>query len=133
MPSIWAAFSLTEGLDLPEPGARRFTVDVDPGDTFIWPFYWCASDEDTLAENLRFLTVHFFVDDFPVAPAAILQFDQASSDWDCRLWTTMISGWQAGTEVSLTIRYSFSQDVDDGIREYPAGDYSFELEADVGG
>jgi len=45
----------------------------------------------------------------------------------------MISGWQAGTEVSLTIRYSFSQDVDDGIREYPAGDYSFELEADVGG
>jgi len=44
----------------------------------------------------------------------------------------MLNRWESGTESSLIIRYSFRRVVDDGFKEYPAGDYSFEVEARVG-
>jgi len=132
IPSIWAIYGLTEGLDLPGPGTRRFSVDVNRNDSFIWPFYWCASDEETLTGNLRSITVDFLIDDLSAPPINILEFDQFSREWDCHFWATMLSGWEHGTEISLVIRYTFREDVHDGVQEYPAGDYSFELNVKVG-
>jgi hypothetical protein len=45
----------------------------------------------------------------------------------------MLEGWESGSEVLLTVRYSFGRDVDDGVQEYPAGAYSYELDVNVGG
>jgi hypothetical protein len=42
-----------------------------------------------------------------------------------------LSGWQSGSEPSLVIQYSLSQDVFDGMSSYAAGDYSFEIRANV--
>jgi len=129
--SIWAFYSLTEGLDLTQPGTRSFAVDVDPASTFIWPYYWCASDKETLADNLRSITVDFMIDEVGVPATDILEYKMLSADWDCQFWATTVSGWQSGSEPSLAIRYSFSQDVFDGVSHYPAGEYSFEVNANV--
>jgi hypothetical protein len=131
-PSIWDAFRLSEGLDLPEPGTRQFSVDVNPNDTFIWPFYWCASDEVTLADNLFSITVDFTIDGVVVPATNFLEYKTHSQEWDCHFWATMLSGWERGSETLLIVRYSFSQDVDDGVQEYLAGDYSYELNVKVG-
>ena len=131
IPSLWAFYSLTEGLDLTEPGTRSFAVDIDPASTFIWPFYWCASDEETLADNLRSITVDFMIDGVEVPATDILEYKMLSADWDCQFWATTLSGWQSGSEPSLVIRYNFSQGVFDGVSNYPAGDYSFEIRANV--
>jgi len=131
-PSIWDAFRLSEGLDLPEPGTRQFSVDVNPSDTFVWPFYWCASDEETLADNLLSITVDFTIDGVVVPATNLLEYNTHSQEWDCHFWATMLSGWERGSETLLIVRYSFSQDVDDGVQEYLAGDYSYELNVKVG-
>ena len=132
VPSVWDFYELSEGLDLAEPGTRQFSVDVDPGQPFIWPFYWCAADEDTLAENLRSITVDFTVDGIEVSNSDILEYERSTEAWNCHFWATMLNRWESGTESSLIIRYSFRRVVDDGFKEYPAGDYSFEVEARVG-
>ena len=131
IPSLWAFYSLTEGLDLTEPGTRSFAVDVDPASTFIWPYYWCAADEETLADNLRSITVDFMIDGVEVPATDLLEYKMLSAEWDCQFWATTLSGWESGSEPSLVIRYNFSQDVFDGVSRYPAGDYTFEIAARV--
>ena len=133
VPSIWEFFGLSSGLDLEAPGSREFTIDVDPETRLIWPFYWCASDGETLAENLPPLTVVFEIDGVPVSLDHILEYEAATQYWDCHYWATMIIGWEAGTTSSLTIRYVFSRSVYDGVRAYPAGEYSYTLKATVRG
>jgi hypothetical protein len=132
VPSIWAFYDLTEELDLAEPGTRSFSVDVDAASTFIWPFYWCASDVETLADNLRSINVDFTIDGVELPATDILEYKMLSAEWDCQFWATTLSGWQTGSEPSLAIRYSFSQDVFDGVGPYPAGEYLLELNVRAG-
>lgn len=132
IPSIWEYFGLAEGLDLPAPGRRLFSVDVDPEMRFTWSFYWCASDEEILADNLSRMTVGFEIDRVALPPEQILEYEESSQGWSCHHWATLLSDWQPGAETRLDIRYVFSQDVNDGSRDYPAGDYWFVLKATVG-
>jgi len=131
--SIWEFYGLSNALDLESPGSREFSVDVDPEATFIWPFYWCATEEGILADNLQSLTVAFEIDGVPVPSDHVLEYDAATQYWSCHYWATMLSGWQGRAEPSLTIRYVFSQGVNDGQRIYLAGEYSYTLRAIVGG
>jgi hypothetical protein len=129
--SIWNYFNLDGGLDLASPGMREFSVELREDRTFIWPFYCCAIDEPTLAENLKAMTVDFLIDDLPVPAADILEYDHLSEDWACHYWAMKLSDWQEGEEVELTVKYHFRRAVDDGQREYRAGDYYYKVNVDV--
>jgi sugar lactone lactonase YvrE len=133
IPSIWEFYGLAAGLDLEAPGRRLYSVDVDPQMRFVWPFYWCAADEEILAENLSAMTVSFEVDGVPVAPVDRLEYELASEVWRCHHWAILLHDWQPGSEVFLDTRFAFSQSVSDGYQEYPAGEYAFTLKATVSG
>jgi hypothetical protein len=131
--SIWEYFGLADGLDLAAPGQRLFSVDVDPEMRFTWSFYWCASNDEILAENLGQMAVLFEIDGVALAPQQILEYEESSQGWHCHHWATLLSDWQAAAESELRIRYTFSQAVNDGRGDYPAGEYAYTLKVTVGG
>ena len=132
IPSIWDWHSLSDGLDLEAPGSHEFSITLNPDDTFIWPLYWCAADEIILAENLQSISVDFQVDLADVPPGDILEFDREVPDWKCHYWATLLTDWDPGASTTLAVLHGFADDVDDGRKDYQAGDYVYVLQVFVG-
>jgi len=132
VPSVWDWYTLSDGLDLEAPGSREFSITLTPDKTFIWPFYWCATDEDTLAENLQSISVDFQVDLADVPPNDILEFEREIPGWKCHYWATILTDWELGASTTLAVLYRFAYDVSDGQKDYQAGDYAYVLQALVG-
>ena len=130
--SIWDWYNLSGGLDLRLPGRREFSITTTPDRTFIWPFFWCATAEDTLVENLQSITVDFLVDAVAIPATDILEFEREIPDWQCHYWATGLTDWEAGAQTRLVVQYRFSQEVNDGRQAYPAGGYSYWLQVNVG-
>jgi hypothetical protein len=121
--SIWDYGDVYAGLDLKEPGSKEFRIRVASDEALIWPFYWCASDKAQLELNLQSIAVQFSVDGRRIPPGFLLEYETDSEQWNCHYWATLLSRWRSGSTISLTIQYSFGQDVFDGYSDYPAGDY----------
>lgn len=131
VPSIWDRYNLSDGLDLEAPGSRRFSIVVTSDQPLLWPFYWCASDEKTLSENLHSISVDFLIDGARVPMDRVLELETDIPGWKCHYWATMLTGWASEGRTTLAIQYHLLKDIHDGVRAYPAGDYLFELLVDV--
>ena len=123
LPSIWIVSGINNPGDLTKPGSKHYDALIEPSSTLLWLFYWCASNEATLAQNLNFITVDMLIDNVPLTPDLIYQRDGSSSQWACRNWITTLSDWKSGGGTQLTIHYRFLQGINDGYNDYPAGDY----------
>jgi hypothetical protein len=127
VPSIWTVSGLLQRLDLAEPGVRQFSTELDAGQTLIWPYFWCASDEQRLAENLKWIAAEFAIDGIRVTAEDILEYELDSEEWSCHYWATQLADWQGGSEISLGVQLTFARSVYDGHTNYPAGKYRIEL------
>jgi serine/threonine protein kinase len=121
--SIWIVSGINNPGDLTKPGSKHYEALIDPSSTLLWLFYWCASDQATLAQNLNFIMVDMLIDNVPLTEDLIYQRDGSSSQWACRNWITTLSDWKSGGGSQLTIHYQFLQGINDGYNNYPAGDY----------
>jgi hypothetical protein len=130
VPSIWNVNDIP-ALDLLKPGRRSYNVSASPSNKLLWPYYWCASTQDVLQDNLRYFTVEFLIDGNRVSNSLISQYSDDIPNWKCEYWTTTLSEWQSGKVVQLDIRYTFSRDVNDGYTIYPAGNYTYSLTVSV--
>jgi peptidoglycan hydrolase-like protein with peptidoglycan-binding domain len=130
--SIWDWYNLSDGLDLPAPGTREFSITLTPDRQFIWPFYWCAANQVALTENLEALSVEFLIDGEPVPWDQVLSYEEETGGWSCRYWALLLRDWQRGSDTTLTVQYAFDWDINDGESSYPAGEYAYELEVLVG-
>jgi hypothetical protein len=129
--SVWDAYGLLESLELREPGAREFDVAAASETPLLWPFFWCASDDATLSENLTSIRVEFMAGNVAVAASDIREFEIASEGWACHYWVTLLTDWGTAPEVKLTVTYTLSQDLNDGYDDYRAGIYSYSVLAQV--
>lgn len=131
IPSLWNYYDLTNELQLKQPGSRQFVVDITSNQTFLWPLYWCAVDEEQLANNLEAISVSFRIDNVEVSAEKLLEFKRSSSEWACHYWEIQLSDWQRGAEINLDIQYHLSREIDDGYEKYAPGDYLYQLTANV--
>jgi hypothetical protein len=129
--SIWNYYNLSSRMPLKEPGQLDFTADITSERTFLWPLYWCAADNNRLAENLADISVYFRVDGVDVPMKMIFTYQRSPGGWACQYWATLLSGWPPGQAVDLTIEYVLSRELDDGYAKYPAGKYVYHLTANV--
>jgi hypothetical protein len=131
VPSIWNLSGPQQQLNLAEPGLRQYSMDLAGDRAVIWPYFWCASNPQRLADNLGRIRVILEIDGVRVRLQDTLQYETKGEDWACNYWATMLTGWQAGAEVSLAIRLTFAGIVYDGYSNYPAGDYGYVLHVRV--
>jgi hypothetical protein len=118
--SIWSKATFK---DLTQPGINEYSVNIPAYSDWRWDFSWCAKDQTGLGKILAPLDIGFYIGGEKIGEDIFRMYDSANSGGFCRTWATLLSGWQPGDETDLEIRYMLREAVNDGTREYPAGEY----------
>lgn len=116
--------------DLNTVGARlTYTLQVDDRATqLLWGANWCATTRAILRDNLAKMEYEFRINGTPVDMAAFDAADGRSSDGlECRYLTAVVYDWPSGT-TTLELQLTFTEAVNDGQADYPAGDQIFTYE-----
>ncbi len=111
-----------ESADYANPGTLTFTIPLPKTETVIWMYAWCASDQATLDENFKNITLKFVLDGEEVPLEDLRKEDLENGGVQCRLYYTALSKWTPG-EHHLSITATFTAPINDGSAEYAAGDY----------
>jgi len=123
--SIW---TLNEFRDMTAPGTQTYELHVLPGSSYRLSFTWCADSAARLREILGPLTVRFYVSGVELVASQILQTDRTN----CRIWDSVLSGWQSGETIFVDLQYTLASPIFDGTATYQAGSYRHEITITVG-
>jgi Tol biopolymer transport system component/serine/threonine protein kinase len=122
--SIW---SLTEYVDLTEPGVGTYEVSLNSDRTYRFAYFWCGADREHLQELLEPLYIEFLVDGVLLdSQHMLISTIQLEGD-TCQFWETLLSGWEQGEGVELEIHLRLSDDIYDGEKTYLRGDYYYRI------
>lgn len=119
--SLW---SLVTYRELMTPGMESYTVVIAPNSAWIWDWRFCAV-KGNFSDFITAIDMEFQIDVHLLHEGTHLRiFDGSNSGgWVCREWSTVLSNWPVNEAVDLTVRYSSTIEVDDGLNDYPAGEY----------
>lgn len=122
--SLWSKTD-PKFVDMKSPGTQNYTADIDYTEQYRWGFAWCAVDNDVLQKILAPLTLNFIIDGGqPVSESEIsLSHTKSSVGMECQNWDILLGGWNQNTQVKLDISVSLSENINDGIADYQAGQY----------
>lgn len=118
-------------VDRKQPGTETYAATVAADDVLRWGFTWCAKDSTLLDRALQPLTVALRIDGELVADNLILKTTSSSGTWECFNWSTLLSDWLAGQQVTLELEYTLAEDVNDGVNTYSSGTYVHHIVVDV--
>ncbi|GAB4499854.1 MAG: hypothetical protein OHK003_17470 [Anaerolineales bacterium] len=104
------------------PGVLTYTIPLAKSETLIWAYYWCTTTKEVLAQNFSQIEVRFELngEEVPLDQFAVAEL--ASGGNQCRIIYTALSGWTSG-EHQLTTTVTFKTAINDGMDDYPAGEY----------
>jgi hypothetical protein len=88
----------------------------------IWAYYWCTTTTEILEQNFSQIDVTFTLNGEEVPLEQFAVTDLESSGNQCRIIYTALSDWKPG-EHHLTTSVTFKSKINDGMGDYPAGDY----------
>jgi hypothetical protein len=128
--SIWIAKSI-DLIIKPGDFFQSHKVSVLPSDRFRWSIKWCAVDKESLKDNLDVMSVDFTIDGEKLDKDKIYEFESSNQFWKCHNWSTTLSDWKSGVNISFVIRMNFFWDLTDGMDIYPSGVYEMELKVFV--
>jgi hypothetical protein len=109
------------------PGKQTRNGRVSATQSYNWEQVWCATDAQTLADNLANMTAKFNVNGQDVDPSLITQADVSNNQYQCKSFSVTLSNWTPGS-ATLTATLTANQPVFDGEAIYPAGDYVYEYD-----
>jgi pSer/pThr/pTyr-binding forkhead associated (FHA) protein len=97
-----------------------FDAEIPYGEDLGFDYFQCAVDEETLKENLAYVTVNFIVEGLSIGLDEL-----AFSEWDrgdryCYFYAGVITGLPVGPYEILS-RYEQSEEYFDGFDTYPPG------------
>jgi hypothetical protein len=131
MSSIWDANNLSLG-DMLSPDVRSLRGTAQQKKEYLWPIYWCAKDQETLAQNVENITTIFSVNDEVIPDKYIFNYDyDTNTGWKCNYHAAVIGGWLRNSQYTLRVERVFETDINDGQQKYPAGSYVYELSISV--
>ncbi len=118
--------------DFAKPGTVNYTVAITkPEKPIAWAYGWCATDQNTLEDNFKHIELTFTLDGTVVDADQLATIDyQTRGGLSCRLVYVVLKDWPAG-EHHLTIKATFTQPINDGQDDYPAGDYILDYQVYV--
>lgn len=105
-----------------QPGTLTFTVPLAREQTLIWAYAWCTTTADILNQNFQNIELTFVLNGKTIPLDQLRTDDLPAGGQQCRLYYTALSKWMPG-EHRLTITATFKTKINDGMSDYPAGDY----------
>ncbi|HNN14564.1 MAG TPA: S41 family peptidase, partial [Anaerolineales bacterium] len=108
--------------ELALPGVFTYTIPLAKPQTLIWAYYWCTTTTDILKQNFSQINVKFTLngEEIPLDQFAVTELESGGNQ--CRIVYTALSDWQPG-EHQLSTAVTFKTSINDGMGDYPAGDY----------
>lgn len=126
--SIWDDNNLTIK-DMRSPGKKTYSGIARIGVEYIFPVYWCATNESTLADNRDSIQTTFWLNEKQIPDELTLAYGYKDRDgWQCINTATILGGWVAGEKYSLQIKRNFKKSIFDGEAYYPAGTYIYKID-----
>lgn len=108
------------------PGVFTYTVPLAKSETLIWAYYWCTTTTEILEQNFKQIDVTFTLNGEEIPLDQFVVTDLPSGGNQCRIIYTALSDWKPG-EHHLTTAVTFKTPINDGMGDYPAGDYISEF------
>jgi C-terminal processing protease CtpA/Prc len=108
-----------------QPGTVVYTVPLGDEQSVIWGYAWGAPDATTLEENFENIKLKFTLDGQDVSEDLFNVTEVDANGKTYRFIYTSLSNWPAG-EHHLTTTVTFMSPLNDGVQDYPAGDYILE-------
>jgi C-terminal processing protease CtpA/Prc len=104
------------------PGVLTYTIPLAKSETLIWAYYWCTTTTEVLEQNFSQIDVTFEMNGevIPLDQFAVTELENGGNQ--CRIIYTALSDWKSG-EHQLTTSVTFKSPINDGMGDYPAGDY----------
>lgn len=113
------------------PGTTTYTVSLDKSEPLIWAYAWCAKDAATLEENLKRIRLKFVLDGVETGMDKMSTYGSDANGKKCMLIYAGLTDWPAG-EHHLSTMATFTGTLNDGVTEFPAGEYVLEYTVYVG-
>ena len=104
------------------PGVFTYTVPLAKSETLVWGYFWCTTTTEILDQNFSQIDLSFELNGEAVPLDKFVTADLPSGDTQCRVIYTALSDWKPG-EHHLTTAATFKTPINDGMGDYPAGDY----------
>jgi hypothetical protein len=121
VPSIW---TLARYRELMSPGTADYAATIKAGSMWIWDWSFCAVKGNFIS-FIDSVEIQFLLDGETLREGEHLRVADGSgrSGWLCRRWWTVLSGWPRNRSVRLDIGWTNLVEADDGVTDYPAGQY----------
>jgi len=117
--------------DLSKPGTRTFTVKITDEKPTYFGYGWCTTTEEILKQNVEHMKVKLYFNEDVLGNDVVHPLSITRSDGlICVDFGALMSEWTNG-EYKLKAVATFADKINDGIADYPAGDYVFEYNVTV--
>jgi len=129
--SIWVATSV-DPADLYNPGTESYSGQVQAGQAYLFPAYWCATTPDVLRQDMQGISTQLLVNGEIVPEQFIFTYNyDTNTNWHCAYHSVILGGWKTNTKYTLEVRRTLAAQVFDGQSYYAAGDYVYRLTINV--
>lgn len=121
--------------DFSKPGTLTFTVALTGQERPAYFNYgWCTTTEEILKQNFEHIGVRLSLDGRElgedVVHAITSTRQQQERDMTCLEFGVLFTDWPPG-KYRLEAAATFDATINDGLADYPAGDYVFEYDVTV--
>lgn len=111
--------------DFSKPSTLTFTAKLVDKTPVYFSYGWCTTTEDILKNNFEHIKVKLSFNDDALGSDVIHPLSFTRPDGlVCLDYGVLMSGWPAG-KYKLEAAATFDQKINDGLADYPAGDYVF--------
>jgi len=106
------------------PATFQYTIRLDNDRRLAWGWGWCATTAEILAQNFEHIRLEMFVNGQPIDLKYFAEVEQTPSGFACQSYYTVVYRWPSG-ETQLEVRVTFTEPINDGQGDYPAGVQTF--------
>ena len=111
--------------DYAVPGTFTYTINLAKSEDLVWTYGWCASPQK-FDQNWEHIKFHFFLGGHEVPVSKLFKYHyEPDSTQKCLYYYNILSDWQPG-ENHLSIKSTFDQAINDGTKDYAAGDWIYD-------
>lgn len=116
--------------DMTKPGTRTYTVEVTDEKPVYFSYGWCTTTQEILTQNLAHIKIALYFDDKKLGTDVVHPLSLSSNGLVCADFGVLMSEWTNG-EYKLKSVATFDQKINDGMSDYPAGDYVLDYKVTV--
>jgi len=111
--------------ELAQAGTFSYTVAINRSRNMLGGYLWCSTDADILEDNWSKFEITFTLDGQTLDPTTFNQQRVRSGVGPCYTLLSLFSDWPPGDHLFVA-EVNYTQALNDGIADYPAGVRRFE-------